>query len=193
MKGGVLKFEMADVPAKNAFTEFPAATIDISSVAVPLIEGGGRVFKGRTTVSLKTTTPDTKIFYTTDGREPTEKSTAHTVPLTVDATSTVKAIAVNSKGEKSLMSEAEFYKKPNDWTVSIASKYNRQYTGGGDEGLIDGIRGTVNFASGEWQGYQGHGFGGTIDLQKETIILKVGGGCFQVLRSGAWLATAIWF
>ena len=35
----------------------------------------------------------------------------------------------------SLSSEATFYKKPNDWTVKIASKYNRQYTGGGDEGL----------------------------------------------------------
>lgn len=46
---------------------------------------------------------------------------------------------------------ADYRKKPNDWTVNIASSYNVQYTGGGDEGLIDGLRGTVDFATSERQ------------------------------------------
>ena len=86
-----------------------------------------------------------------------------------------------------------FIKNPNDWTVKVDSKYNRQYTGGGDEGLIDGIRGSTNFASGEWQGYQAQDFVATIDLQKETEIKKVGGGFLQVARSWIWMPTHIEF
>jgi hypothetical protein len=106
---------------------------------------------------------------------------------------TIKAVAVNAKGEKSLTVEAKFFKKPNNWTVSVASKYSRQYTGGGDDGLIDGIRGSANFASGEWQGYQGQDFIATVDLQKETEIHEVGGGFLQNARSWIWMPTHIEF
>ena len=108
-------------------------------------------------------------------------------------TTQIKTIAVNEKGDKSQIAEAEFYKKPNDWSVKILSKYNRQYTGGGDEGLIDGIRGTLNWASGEWQGYQDQDFVAVIDLKKETEIKKLGGGFLQDARPWIWMPTRIEF
>ena len=174
-KGGTLEFEMTDVPQGSVFTEPMSDKNGIFGydlVAVPVIDGGGRVFSKETTVTLRTITSRAKIFYTLDGTEPSVKSSLYTTPFTINRTSIVKAMAVTAEGERSLLVEAIFSKRPNDWTVKIASKYNRQYTGGGDEGLIDGIRGTVNFASGEWQGYQGQDFVATIDLQKETTIRK---------------------
>ena len=77
--------------------------------------------------------------------------------------------------------------------MKILSKYNRQYTGGGDEGLIDGIRGTLNFASGEWQGYQDQDFVAVIDLKRETEIKKLGGGFLQDARPWIWMPTRIEF
>ena len=59
--------------------------------------------------------------------------------------------------------------------------------------MIDGIRGTTNFSSGEWQGYQGQDFVATIDLQHETEIKNVGGGFLQVARSWIWMPTHIEF
>jgi len=59
--------------------------------------------------------------------------------------------------------------------------------------LIDGIRGTVNFASGEWQGYQGQDFVATIDLQRPTKISELGCGFLQVARSWIWMPTKIEF
>ena len=103
-----------------------------------------------------------KILYSIDGSEP---KIEYRKPFTIEKPTTVKAVAVNSKGEKSFAVEARINKMPNDWTVKILSKYNRQYTGGGDEGLIDGIRGTLNWASGEWQGYQAQDFVAVIDLK----------------------------
>jgi len=130
-----------------------------------------------------------------DGSEPTDKSTHYTVPFKLrdDTAVSIKAVAIDAKATRSKIVESRFLKKPNDWTVSIASKYNRQYTGGGDEGLIDGIRGTTNFSSGEWQGYQGQDFVATVDLQKVTQILTVGGGFLQNARSWIWMPTHIEF
>ncbi|HEY2846389.1 MAG TPA: discoidin domain-containing protein [Pyrinomonadaceae bacterium] len=91
------------------------------------------------------------------------------------------------------IAEASFLKRPNDWTVKIDSKYNRQYTGGGDEGLIDGIRGTTSFASGEWQGYQGQDFVATIDLKRDTTVSEVGGGFLQNAGSWIWMPTHVEF
>jgi putative alpha-1,2-mannosidase len=194
MNGAVLEFEMSSEPIKTAFDELPTLTNpDTSFVAVPLIESGGRVFTGQTLVSLKTTNPNAKIVYTTDGSDPRPGSNEYIKPFTIDKTTQIKVAAINAKGEQSQTAEAEFYKKPNDWTVKILSQYSRQYTGGGDEGLVDGIRGSTNFASGEWQGYQGQNFGAVIDLQKETEIHTVGGGFLQSARSWIWMPTHIEF
>jgi hypothetical protein len=59
--------------------------------------------------------------------------------------------------------------------------------------LIDGIRGTLNFASGEWQGYQPHDLIAVIDLQRETEIKRVGGGFLQDARPWIWMPTRIEF
>jgi len=203
MGGGTLEFEMADHPFRMAFTEFPVSSIKAASTAVPLInfdhgyveatDGEDHIFKGVTEVSITSINPNSKIYYTTDGSIPSGTSTLYKSPFTIDNSPTIKAIAVNPSGTVSNVVEAKIHKKPNNWTVSIASKYNRQYTGGGDEGLIDGIRGTTNFASGEWQGYHGKDFVATVDLQKPTQILMLGAGFLQNVRSWIWMPTHIEF
>jgi hypothetical protein len=113
--------------------------------------------------------------------------------LAIDKSAAIKAVAVNSKGKKSQIVEAKLLKLPHDWTVKLFSNYSSQYTGGGAQGLIDGIRGTNNFASGEWQGYRGEDFVAVIDLQRETEIKRVGGGFLQNVRSWIWMPTRIEF
>ncbi|HEX8287221.1 MAG TPA: GH92 family glycosyl hydrolase [Pyrinomonadaceae bacterium] len=189
-RGGTLEFEMTAAPVKDWFTEFPVSAIRENLVSVPLIESAGRAFTDKTTITLKSAMPEAKILYSLDGAEPRIE---YTKPLTIDKTSIVKAASTLPNGEKSLTAEAVFYKKPNSWTVKILSKYNRQYTGGGDEGLIDGIRGTKNFASGEWQGYQAQDFVAVIDLQKETEIKSLGAGFLQDARSWIWMPTRLEF
>ena len=191
MKGGILEFAMVDTPVTTAFTEFPVSATGSKSIAVPIIEGDSRVFNEKAAIKLQCPTKGTLPFYSTDGRDNFIKM--YERPINIGETTTIKAICVDENRDESRISEAKFIKKPNDWTVNIASKYNRQYTGGGDEGLIDGIRGTVNFASGEWQGYQGKTFEAVIDLQGETEIKEVGGGFLQSARSWIWMPDRIEF
>ena len=190
--GGELEFEMSDAPVKDWFITFPVSRIESDFVPVPTIDAA-RVFGKETNVKISSPEKSAKIFYTTDGTEPNLQSKLYDKPFTLDNSAIIKAVSMNEKGAKSFIVEAKSNKMPHDWTVKIESKYNRQYTGGGDFGLIDGIRGSLNFASGEWQGYQDQDFVAVIDLQKETTIKKVGGGFLQDARPWIWMPTHIEF
>jgi hypothetical protein len=160
-------------------------------VAIPRIEVGPQ-----SAVFMDIVTPGAKIYYTMDGREPTSRSTPYLAPFKLPSETPVEAIqavSIDSKGNRSLVETSKIHRRPNNWTVKIDSKYSYQYTGGGDEGLIDGIRGSTNFSSGEWQGYQGQDFIATIDLQKQRQILVLGGGFLQNARSWIWMPTHIEF
>ena len=86
---------------------------------------------------------------------------------------------------------AQFYKKPNNYTIEIKSKYNSQYTAGGDEGIIDGINGTENWRKGEWQGYQSQDFEAIIDLQTEKNISNFSATFLQDSRSWILFPTKV--
>ena len=185
MKGGGLEFEMSDVPVKGAFGEFPIAGERTKSVAVPIIEGGSKAFSDKTSVELTCPTKDSIPFYSTNGGD--QFVDMYERPVTVEKTTLIRAICVDEARDTSPAAEAKFYKKPNNWTVKIVSPYSSQYTGGGDDAVVDGIRGTANFASGEWQGYEGKTFDAVIDLQRETEIKNVGGSFLQAAKSWIWM------
>jgi hypothetical protein len=195
MKGGALEFEMTDKPEIKAFPSEsgPISALPGNAAAVPLISADGRFFQTETKIQLSTTRQNSKIHFTTDGSTPTIKSPVYSIPITVKETTMIQAISEDFLGRTSHVAEAKFNKIPHDWSVRLLSKYNRQYTGGGDFGLIDGIRGTLNFASGEWQGYQNQDFVAVIDLQRETEIKRVGGGFLQDARPWIWMPTRIEF
>lgn len=190
--GGTLEFEMSPTPVTTWFTEFSSSKVDVAFEAVPYF-AGPRTFEKTAEITLHSIDPKAEIFYTMQADNGSVSAEMrYTKPISIDTTSTITATA-RKGGVSSKTVTARFIKKPNDWTVKIASKYSRQYNGGGDEGLIDGIRGTVNFASGEWQGYQGQDFDAVIDLQRPTKISEVGGGFLQVARSWIWMPTKIEF
>lgn len=59
-------------------------------------------------VELSSGTPDTVIYYTTDGSTPTTESKEYTSPITVDKDMTIKSIAVDSKGKASSIATATY-------------------------------------------------------------------------------------
>ena len=57
--------------------------------------------------------------------------------------------------------------------ITLSSQYAARYNGGGQDALIDGIKGTTNFRDGLWQGYEGVDFEGIIDLGEVKVIRSV--------------------
>lgn len=89
-----------------------------SSVQSPDFSGA-TAFLDTTTVKLSSLDQGAKIYYTTDGTEPTDQSTAYTAPFTLDASATVKAISYLN-GEKSNVASQEFKKVENSEVISVA-------------------------------------------------------------------------
>ena len=195
MSGGLLEFAMIDQPVTTAFTEFPVSSLASKTAAVPVIYGE-RTFGEKTQVTLSTASSDAKLYYRIDREGESaypDTFRAYDGPFLITENSKITAMARKQDGTRSMDTEAVFKRRPNDWTVKVISGYSTQYTGGGDNAIVDGIRGTVNFASGEWQGVQGKPYEAVIDLQRERSIREVGGSFLQVAGPWIWMPANIRF
>lgn len=66
----------------------------VGAVASPSFSLAEGLYSGVQTVTITSATPGASIYYTTDGTEPTTASTPYTTPITINTSTTLKAIAV---------------------------------------------------------------------------------------------------
>ncbi|MEZ4852971.1 discoidin domain-containing protein [Flavobacterium sp.] len=154
-------------------------------LACPVIEAESKSFKNKLKIELKSQNPNDEIYYIfKEALEGKPTWIKYSKPFEITESKQILAKVVNKKQESSIVS-AQFFKKPNNYTVELKSKYNPQYHAGGPEGLLDGIYGNENWRKGEWQGYQSQDFEAVIDLQKETEISGISASFLQDTR--AWI------
>ena len=185
IRGGQITFELSNVANPMLFAPSISPSVsDKEFVAVPVIKAKDKSFKVELPIEILAGS-NCSIYYTLDGTAPTLNSKKYQAPFNLKATTVVKAIAVDKENHFSKAIEAKFYKFPTNWTVALTNRYNPQYSAGGDEGIIDGIRGNENWRKGEWQGYQNSDFEVVIDMKKVASISEVGVGFLQDTR--AWI------
>jgi predicted alpha-1,2-mannosidase len=156
-------------------------------IPVPLIQAESKSFKEQLLVSLVSNTRDGDLIYQVVPENTSPKMAAwlpYSEPFFIKKSASVFA-KIKNKDIECKMVSATFFKKPNNYTITIKSKYNSQYTAGGDEGIIDGINGTENWRKGEWQGYQGQDFEAVVDLQSEKNVSNFSATFLQ--DSGSWI------
>jgi hypothetical protein len=125
------------------------------------------------------------IYYTTDGTTPTPKNGIfYKDRFSVDKDVTIKAIAVDVKGNTSQVAEAHYVRYTRDKDLTYVTKPDPQYYAGGDEGLIDNTRGKVNYRIGGWQGFTTD-CEVIVDLRESKKISEVGAGVLEEQR--AWI------
>jgi predicted alpha-1,2-mannosidase len=81
------------------------------------------------------------------------------------------------------LSTAHFYKRPHNYTIQLNCKYNRQYTADGDDGIIDGQYGDIDWRKGGWQGYQAQDFEAIIDMKEKKQFAEISANFLQDTRS----------
>jgi len=190
MNGETVNFEMGPQPntayAANFNCAPPAGSGDCKGfVTVPVFSTANQIFRNKTTITIREYQEGTKVYYLTDGFPLTSHPKLYTGPFSVDKTTTVTAIA-RLESNPDVCSGAAmgtFHKLPHWWTLNTKSEYSPQYSGGGPDALIDGIRGDVNWRTGGWQGFQGQDFETIIDLGSSQTIHQLSAGFLQDERS----------
>lgn len=161
---------------------------------VPVIQAESKSFKEAMKVTIISQNPKDVIYY--DISEKNDylakklPSVVYKEPFEILETSTISAYIKKDESQSNTIS-ATFFKKPNNYTINIKSKYNPQYHAGGPEGLIDGIYGTENWRKGDWQGYQSQDFEAVIDLQSEKNVSNFSATFLQDSRSWILMPTKV--
>ena len=193
MKGGVLKFDMSDQPSTWGAAEVDrpvSAILEASIVPVPFIEKGERSFRGEQELVLKCLDPEAKIYYVILDNPLqsvfTKDMAVYNQPVRLDKSGFLYAYAKKNEVSSQIVA-ALFSQIPEDLHVhQYNTKYNPQYTARGDEGLIDGIRGSqTDFRTGDWQGFEGVNLDLVVDLGKSKKIKRVSAGFMQ--DENAWI------
>ncbi|MFT5102716.1 MAG: putative alpha-1,2-mannosidase [Candidatus Latescibacterota bacterium] len=162
MAGGTLVFQMTDNPAVwgsqdgyEPITEIADNTI----LLTPFLAEGDVAFKTETTIILNVSSNDANILYSLNGSE----YKPYTAPITIYEASNLRTYSERN-GEKSPELTTQFYKIDPNLSVKLETRYANQYNAGGNDALIDGIRGSKDFRTGAWQGYWGKDVVAIVDL-----------------------------
>jgi predicted alpha-1,2-mannosidase len=186
VSGGELVLEMSSTPGKwgSEIAVRPTSKINEKFVAVPFLSSGERVFRDSVIVTISSIDKDSKIYFSLDGSDPTQKKNCYSNSITLNNTTEIKAVCFKD-GIFSKVIKSVFNKIPEGWSVKLNSEYHHNYTGGGADGLIDGIKGSNNFHTDAWQGYEGVDLDAVIDLGQTKNISLISASFLQ--NTGSWI------
>lgn len=174
MNGGTLVFEMTSKPSDWGTADSALPVSEISEQLItpaPFIAEGTIAFKTVTDITLDVATKNATIYYSLDASE----FKVYKEPIEISEETLLNTYAEKA-GIKSSVITTQFYKIDPDISITLETEYANQYNAGGNNALIDGIRGARDFRTGAWQGYQDRDVIAIIDLGSvrsfETITMN---------------------
>lgn len=187
--GGILNFNLSATPDLNYLNSLQKPVMQINQhliVPNPIIDGPQETFKDKATVNISCSLPETEIYYTIDGSEPNQNAKKYISSFDINDNITIKAIAFKKGFKTSYVSTATYKKISNNYSIKINSEINKSFTGGGNDALIDGVKGALNWRIGNrWQGFWAKDFEAVLDLKKNQFVNSVSIGALQ--DTNAWI------
>jgi predicted alpha-1,2-mannosidase len=182
MQGGKLIFTMGTEPNKNwGKEELPITEIAVQHqiVPVPFFIAESRTFTDTLRISLASVDSESKIFVKVNDADfvPYEK------PLVIDQSTTFAAYAEKEGKRSHTVKNVDYKKIKGGRSIVLQTEYANEYSAGGDQGLIDLLRGSDNFRTGQWQGYWGENLHATVNLGEVEEINKITVGSLQDIKS----------
>ncbi len=144
---------------------------DIRAVYTPKPAGDDNP-KGYLEVDMSTI-DNAPIYYTLDGTEPTETSPQYTAPLQIDQTADFRAAAIRPTGKSKVTEKSISFNKATMHPIELTgSKPVPRYTYKGASTLVDGLRGSDIYTSGEWLGFYKDDAEVVIDLGEPKVSIS---------------------
>ncbi|MBQ1694509.1 MAG: GH92 family glycosyl hydrolase, partial [Bacteroidales bacterium] len=163
----------------NSADIYPSRIEEFKVVPAPYAKTGVRTFHDSLKIELACSDDSAKIYYSIGNGE--EK--LYSEPLILNETTTLTFHSERDGYVSSKPVEAKYIKIDADRRIKLHSKYNPMYTAGGDDALVDHLRGGNDFRTGEWQGYQGQDFEAVVDLCEVKDIKSIETGFIQDVKS----------
>jgi len=189
MAGGQWIFEMSTEPSLwgSAIQNRPKTNIEHHAIVTPPFIGSGAIsFPGTTEVALATISPQSNIFYALKD----QKFQRYNKPFSIDDSNVLRTYAA-IKGVRSDTIETQFYKYDANRSITLNYEYANEYSAGGNDALIDGIRGTTDFRSGAWQGIKNEDMGVFIDLGSIKTVNEISLNFLKDQRSWIFYPTNV--
>ncbi|MFN4286152.1 MAG: GH92 family glycosyl hydrolase [Lacibacter sp.] len=172
--GGVLEMELFNQPQSwgsgaNALPLQESPVVGFT--AVPFFDMSDYTFEKQLEVKLGHISNTAAIYYRLSGTS--EAFRRYTRPFTLKRSGTLQLYAVDA-GIASPVVEQRLHRLPGGRSITVLSEVHPMYTAGGPQALVDGITGTTNWKTGEWQSYFNRDFEAVLTLNKLRTVRYVG-------------------
>lgn len=191
LEGGILEFTMGENIRTDLNKYYPAPTMEKCNdlfVPVPYFEQSSSTFDSTILISLNypripSNLKDFHVEYSLNG----EKWKVYEKPFSLNQTSTVSArLKATNNEDKVLESstiENQFTKRDNTVSLKLLTAYANQYAATGPTTLIDGIKGTTEYRSGDWQGYWDTNIEAEVSFTEPRKLTEIGISSLQDMKS----------
>lgn len=182
MEGGVIEFEMGNKPNKNwgvGKNNKPISSIDVEDeiTIVPYFTTVNQTFSDSLNVEIASLCSDCETFYKIDDLSYVK----YEKPITIDKSTLVSAFSIRN-GKKSYEVKSSYKKIKGGRSIVLKTGYSNQYSAGGDNALINSLKGNNNYRTGYWQGYNNDVIA-IVDLGKIENIKTISLGALQDIQS----------
>ena len=178
-------------------TRFQVPNADSLMVPTPVIKAAMagkedfRMFNRPLNISMTCADPKAEIHYTTDGSEPTIKSSVYKSPFVILKTTTIKAKAFKKGSVSSFVALRQFNRLNIKSTTFINPPVER-YGKDADIALMDGKKGMPGDFYNDWLGFEGVDMEATIELAVPTKINTVKVGLCHEPQSWVMWPKGVW-
>ncbi len=189
INGGSLEFEMTNEPSNWGTKEGQEPITAITEHLItptPFIAKGDVAFKGQTEITLENVDKDAHIYYQLND----QAFTKYKEPISISEPISLTVYA-EKNGIKSSEVTTEFYKIDPNLSITLETEYANQYNAGGNDALIDGIKGARDFRTGTWQGYFDSDVVAVVDLGKSKPVTSISVNFLKDQRSWIFYPTQV--
>ncbi|MBI1751287.1 MAG: glycoside hydrolase family 92 protein [Acidobacteria bacterium] len=188
LRGGTLRFQMGLSPsawgrseADRPRTQMKAPTL----LPAPRVAGPAQA----TSEVAWTLEGAGSIQYSFGTDAPTHP---YTGPLALSQSATVNLVAVDGP-RRSAQVQATFVRLDPSRKLTLRTPPHAQFRAGGDQALIDGLRGGDDFRLGAWQGFYGTDLDAELDLGEVKALRRLALGCLQDQNSWIFMPLEVSF
>lgn len=189
MQGGVLEFEMQDEPNTGLKLMDISMNFPREFIPVPFISTPNRIFNDSIQIEMGMVSLiglNQGIEYAIEENQLMGKWQVYTIPFTLNKSSKVHARGYN-KNENTLtystILSSTFTKTDANSKLELQTAYAPSYAAAGPNTLIDKIRGSNDFRTGDWQGFQGKDVVAVVSFTEPRDIQSIGISYLRDLRS----------